>query len=266
VSIELKAPVTELYCDTVQGEGQSIGKLCSFIRFTGCIRTCSWCDSAHTWKKGMIQSTKMSVDKIVCFLAEGNARHLIITGGEPMMHQDKAYFTDMIKNLSTLGFTFEIETEGSFVPNSILTQLWSAGKLQINCSPKLKSAGMGDLSDDYAKPVLPVLAQRVTLSDNLAKPPTDMVSSLSVLYGYGAIFKFVVADDADAIEAFSLLKKAIPNVDWSDLRKRVYFMPLGERRQEQLDTMNQILDMSIQYGVNFSPRLHILRWDNKKGV
>jgi len=245
----LKAPITEIYTDTLQGEGSTVGKLCSFIRYTGCHRECSWCDSKQTWKPGMIETRKMSVQEQVDFLVAGKARRLIITGGEPLLHQDKPYFQELIKALFSEGFCFEVETEGTHAPNRFLAMAAHSG-LQFNCSPKLKLAGMGDLSDEYAKKL----------------PFYVSATSLSMLYGLGAIFKFVVVSADDVVEALALLHKAIPDSDTNQLRKRMYIMPEGVTREVQLERMLAVIDLAIEYGVNFSPRLHVLRWNDKKGV
>jgi 7-carboxy-7-deazaguanine synthase len=247
---ELKAPVTEIYVDTVQGEGQSIGKLCSFIRYTGCNRSCNFCDSRHTWKPGEIQTSKWSVRAQIDFLMQGQARRLIITGGEPLLHQDKPYFQELIKQLSNKGWSFEIETEGTNAPNAFLCNAVHVGLLQFNVSPKLKLAGMGDLSEEYARVL----------------PTWKSATSLSQFFLNRAIFKFVVNVEEDVQEAFALLKKAIPNHNEDLVRNQIYLMPEGETREKQLEKLSIVLDLAIKYGVNFSPRLHVLRWDNKKAV
>jgi len=257
----LKAPITELYTDTVQGEGSTIGKLSSFVRFTGCHRSCAWCDSSHTWKPGSIQTTKMPVEDILTKLRSGKAKNIILTGGEPLLHQDKPYFKAIIEGLPDC--TFEIETEGSHAPNRLLVGLAAHKVLQINCSPKLRHAGMGDLSAEY----LAQTAFRYRLE--MAEPLPHPQSSLAALWDARAIFKFVVRNEDDVLEAIDLMKRAVVGYyvsDEDDVRHRIYIMPEGVTKAHQLETMDGILDLAIKHGVNFSPRLHVLRWDSKKGV
>lgn len=47
---------------------------------------------------------------------------------------------------------------------------------------------------------------------------------------------------------------------------RVWLMPLGARRQEQQQRMAAVWELCVRHGFNFSPRLHILTFNDKKGV
>src|ERR1700679_3627945 len=89
-------PLTEMYVDVLQGEGVTAGSPCSFLRFTGCDLTCDWCDSKHTWKKGEFVTFKKTSTEVAKFLNEGMSRKLVFTGGEPMLHQNKPYFEELI--------------------------------------------------------------------------------------------------------------------------------------------------------------------------
>jgi 7-carboxy-7-deazaguanine synthase len=165
----------------------------------------------------------------------GQARLLILTGGEPLLHQDKSYFKAIL-GWYTRGWEYEIETEGTFKPNELVRSMIDSGLLRINCSPKLTSAGMGDLTKDYLES-LPVI---------LELP--------------GSILKLVVSDEQSVLEALTLAEKVGANPS------QVYLMPEGTTSTRQLELLPLIYDLAAKYGVNFTPRLHVLRWDNKKGV
>ena len=47
---------------------------------------------------------------------------------------------------------------------------------------------------------------------------------------------------------------------------RVWLMPLGRNRKEQLARMPMVWDLCVKYGYCMSPRLHILTHDCKKGI
>lgn len=47
---------------------------------------------------------------------------------------------------------------------------------------------------------------------------------------------------------------------------RVWLMPLGQNREEQLSRMPMVWDLCVKYGYCMSPRLHILTHDRRKGV
>jgi len=249
----LAAPLSEMYVDTIQGEGATVGKLSSFVRFTGCHRSCSWCDSPHTWRKGEISTKRIEINEIVKFLEQGKATNVILTGGEPLLHQDKSYFQTLVNKLFERMFSLEIETEGTFFPTKLLLDAAKLGQLRFNCSPKLKHAGMGDLSSEYSA------------SDSYGQTSLE-----SIYYSRAGIFKFVVQSEDDVKEAFELLKKA--RLDPQDvttgsfIRQKIYLMPEGNTRSVQLQKQNEVIDLALKYGVNFSPRLHVLRWDSLRGV
>jgi 7-carboxy-7-deazaguanine synthase len=243
---KLFMPITEMYCDVLQGEGSTVGTPCSFLRFTGCDLECSWCDSKHTWKPGQIVTTRKSVQEVVKFLRAGKARKLVFTGGEPMLHQDKTYFGELIKLLDEgYNWEYEMETNGLHVPNSIVSELAQQGRFQINCSPKLMNAGMGDLSDKYVQ-----------------------AGAFPKIWALAGIFKFVIKDKADLDEALALMNKVFhfPVTTSPAYRSQIYLMPEGETRELQLERLPLVYDLAASYGLNFSPRLHVLRHDNAKAV
>ena len=76
--------------------------------------------------------------------------------------------------------------------------------------------------------------------------------------GVADAFKFVVGDDFGAVEAF-VAKYGISN-------EKVWIMPLGASRAAQLGRFSAVWKFCAEKKFNFSPRLHILAFDNKKGV
>ncbi len=47
---------------------------------------------------------------------------------------------------------------------------------------------------------------------------------------------------------------------------RIWLMPLGGNREEQITGMPLVWDLCVRYGYCMSPRLHILAHDRKKGI
>lgn len=116
---------------SIQGEGPNMGKPAIFLRFGACNLRCTWCDSKFTWDPKVQDNYQTTVQKIVKKIKRYPCKHLVITGGEPMLQQ-KA-IADLLRTLP--GYTTEIETNGS-IPCQISRFLE-----QINCSPKLKNSG-----------------------------------------------------------------------------------------------------------------------------
>jgi organic radical activating enzyme len=163
-----------------------------------------------------------------------------------MLHQDKPYFERLIDILEeSYRWDYEMETNGLHNPNRIISDLASEGRLQINCSPKLKNAGMGDLSENYAA-----------------------AGTFPKIWALGGIFKFVIQNEECLLEAIVLLDKAFHQsiLESAAYREHIYLMPEGETREQQMERLPLVYDLAIKYGVNFSPRLHVLRHDNAKAV
>src|SRR4051812_10229134 len=79
--------VAELFY-SIQGEGKLAGVPSFFVRASGCNLRCTWCDTPYTsWEP---EGKEMKVAEIVAAAREHSARHVVITGGEPMIMPDIA--------------------------------------------------------------------------------------------------------------------------------------------------------------------------------
>jgi len=99
-------PVMEAFY-TLQGEGYHQGKAAYFIRLGGCDVGCVWCDVKDSWDANA--HPIRSIDEIVNGAKENPAGLVVITGGEPLMHD----LTDLTATLHKEGFQTNIETSGS---------------------------------------------------------------------------------------------------------------------------------------------------------
>lgn len=71
--------------NSIQGEGFYQGKAAYFIRLGGCDINCPWCDVKESWeadKHPLIDKEKLKED-----ISASNAEIVIVTGGEPLLHQ-----------------------------------------------------------------------------------------------------------------------------------------------------------------------------------
>jgi 7-carboxy-7-deazaguanine synthase len=98
-------PVVEVF-HSVQGEGFWTGTNALFIRLAGCDVGCQWCDTKESWS--MRQHPQHSVDKLVAAVQEVMPKIVVITGGEPLMHDltpltDRIHSTDVSIHLETSG-------------------------------------------------------------------------------------------------------------------------------------------------------------------
>jgi len=49
-------------------------------------------------------------------------------------------------------------------------------------------------------------------------------------------------------------------------KRQVFLMPEGKTKEEQLNKMEMVAKYAKVNGYNISPRLHVLIYDNKRGV
>ena len=99
---------------TIQGEGFHQGRAAYFIRLAGCDVGCVWCDVKESWDRDLYP--EKSVEEIVGEAKKFPGKLIVITGGEPTLHN-----LDLLtKTLKKEGFETNIETSGS----SALTGTW----------------------------------------------------------------------------------------------------------------------------------------------
>ena len=98
--------VSEIF-RSLQGEGKSQGRPCTFIRLAGCNLRCAWCDTSYAWEGG----EKMSVMEVLDRVWLLNGRQICITGGEPLLQRED--LLELLKKFRLHGYTVEIETNGT---------------------------------------------------------------------------------------------------------------------------------------------------------
>ncbi|MBO0929543.1 7-carboxy-7-deazaguanine synthase QueE [Fibrella aquatilis] len=98
-------PVMEAFY-TLQGEGAFSGRAAYFIRLGGCDVGCHWCDVKESWDVNA--HPRQTIDELVAGALQYPGRMVVITGGEPLMHD----LTTLTNALQTAGFQTNIETSG----------------------------------------------------------------------------------------------------------------------------------------------------------
>lgn len=92
---------------SIQGEGTHTGKPSYFIRLAGCDVNCHWCDVKDSW--GINENQFKTVKEIVNDVLKSPAEIIIITGGEPLMHD----LTDLTNALKENNKKIHLETSGT---------------------------------------------------------------------------------------------------------------------------------------------------------
>jgi organic radical activating enzyme len=225
--------ISEIF-PSVQGEGPNAGKAAVFLRMAMCNLTCEWCDTKYTWDWKNYDYEKevkeISSEQVERELLSHGIRHLVLTGGEPMLQQH--LLVPLLSSLKDLGFFIEVETNGTISPLSELVAIVD----QWNLSPKLENSG----------------------NPNPVREKPEIYSFFSHLSN--AYFKYVVDAPEDLAEIQMLAEKyAIPV-------GRIILMPEA-RTQEELATKGDWLEQSSkQLGYLFSTRLQIQLWGDRRGT
>lgn len=231
-----RMPVSEIF-SSIQGEGRWSGYPAAFVRLAYCNLGCIWCDTRFTWDKDKFAATeRLSPDQVVQKVlkalpldASRSSVHVVITGGEPMLHQKQ--IPNLIELLKGAGFGFvEIETNGTIEPTTRMCDVIS----WWNCSPKLSNNGLPTESN------LNESAIRKILSTGRAD------------------FKFVIRTGGDIDEVRRDYLPLIPS-------ENIMLMAEGSSVGAQAAAMPVVLEACRQFGFRFSPRLHIMAWGNERG-
>jgi 7-carboxy-7-deazaguanine synthase len=106
INNSITLPVMEHFY-TLQGEGFHQGRAAYFIRLGGCDVGCVWCDVKDSWDAGKHPLWK--IKDIVAEVEKTNTKLVVITGGEPLMHD----LTNLTNVLKAKGFETNIETSGA---------------------------------------------------------------------------------------------------------------------------------------------------------
>jgi len=231
-----KLIVSEIFY-SIQGEGPNAGKPAVFLRLAGCNLKCEWCDTKYAITSTRTSAiTSYSAEQILKKIKSYPCKHLVITGGEPLLQQDG--LIELLKKLK--GYYVEIETNGSIPLKANLSYRAKSRRSraivtkpryeQINCSPKLKNSK----NCPYSLKI---------------SPKNDKV-----------IYKFVAQNKRDLKDIRQyILDNGIP-------RHKVYLMPEGVNKKIVQERSKWIIEACKKENYNFSPRLHVMLWGNKRGV
>jgi 7-carboxy-7-deazaguanine synthase len=211
---------------SVQGEGLLTGAESVFVRTSGCNLRCWFCDTPYTsWQP---EGGDISIDEIVALVEEWDCRHVVVTGGEPMLW---AELIPLCARLREIGRHITIETAGTLY-------LPAACDL-MSISPKFASSA-------------PPASEHPHWSRRHARERhrPDVVRRLVREREYQV--KFVIDTPADLDEMMAYLVE-IPEI----ARDRVLLMPQGTG-QEALDARAEWLRPYCEaHGLIFCPRKQI---------
>jgi 7-carboxy-7-deazaguanine synthase len=217
--------IAEIYL-SIQGEGFLTGTESVFVRASGCNLRCWFCDTPFaSWTP---EGEDLSTAEIVAQVEEHHCRHVVLTGGEPMLF---AELVPLAAVLRRRGYHVTIETAGTL-------------DLPVECdlislSPKLANSTPS-----------PRRQPRWSRRHNETRNVPHVIRRLVRDYEYQV--KFVIDGPADCKEVREYLDR-FPEID----RGRVMLMPQGtdaELLARQAEWLRPYCD---ETGFRFCPRRQI---------
>ena len=97
--------LTEIFL-SLQGEARDAGWPTVFVRLTGCPLRCQYCDTAYAFHGGQW----WEIDDILSEVASHGARHVCVTGGEPLAQKRSL---QLLSRLCDAGYSVSLETSGA---------------------------------------------------------------------------------------------------------------------------------------------------------
>jgi 7-carboxy-7-deazaguanine synthase len=232
-----KIVISEIFGPTFQGEGPSVGRVCSFLRLGGCNLHCRWCDTPYTWDwlgrngaKYQIAQELSNMDWRDAWqeLQSHGTSMIVVTGGEPLLQQRA--LRPLLEAAKTAGCRIEVETAGTMVPIDSVVELVDC----FSVSVKLSNSGNAPRQRIRDAPI-----RRLAHSGK-------------------AIWKFVACDVVD-LEEVDQLAAAF------DLQP-IWIMPEGVEADILCTRAAELAQEVLARGWNMTTRLQILIWGAKRGV
>lgn len=217
---------------SLQGEGMLAGVGSFFVRTSGCNLRCRWCDTPYTsW---VPEGSRRSVRDLYLEAEASGVRHVVITGGEPLLQREIGELTARFREG---GFHITVETAGTVDP-SFDCDLLSVSPKTANSDPP------GSSRDRHRR----LRADRDPLRRLLRRFPEHQL-------------KFVIEDSDDLPEVLAVLESiggAAPS--------RVLLMAQGRTAAEVAERAPRVAALCLEHGFRYTPRLHLDLFGGGRGV
>lgn len=224
---------------SIQGEGELTGVPSVFVRTSGCNLRCRWCDTPYaSWSP---EGTEMEVGGILREVEKHPARHVVLTGGEPMIARN---IRDLAAGLRSAGYHITIETAGTVAPAGIACDLASISPKFGNSTPV-----PGSIAPAWIHKHESTRHNPEVLREWIREYPAFQI-------------KLVVTDEQDASEALAALRRGIPDIP----KWKIHLMPEGTDPGTLAARETWLIDFCKQNGYRYCQRLHIRLFGNTKGT
>jgi 7-carboxy-7-deazaguanine synthase len=223
---------------SLQGEGELTGVPSVFVRTSGCNLRCAWCDTPYaSWNpEGEIRTIPQIIAEVESHPA---ARHVVLTGGEPMIAKDVHALAAELKGG---GRHLTIETAATVAPDGIACDLASLSPKLLNSAPD------------------PLAHSAWRRKHEATRWQPDVVRAWVDRYAYQ--FKFVVArpEDVDELEhMLAALDREVP-------RHKVLLMPEATSLERMRERAAWLGELCKARGYRYAHRLHIELYGHRRGT
>lgn len=259
-------PINELYV-AVQGEGSRAGRPTIVIRTLGCTHRCwfqeegGYCDAwNNSWK---LEKGKYTFQDIIeMYNNNPHITEMMLTGGAPTMHPDLVL--SLLSLCEDKGLFMTMETEGSHY----LDFGTSRNHFDIEY-PRFQRNLLISLSPKFSNSI-PKIGNTTPWGTTVTQKTVDKHNKDRM--NYEVMEKWIknyeyhykpVWDGEDTKTwneiRYSISRLKIPN-------DRVWLMPAGDSRDKLIATYPKVIQACQTYGYNFSPRPHIIAFDQDRLV
>ena len=229
--------ISELFF-SIQGEGELTGVPSVFVRTSGCNLRCRWCDTKYaSWKP---EGENVTINDLLDKVCSYPARHVVISGGEPMIAKGIKDFTRLLKDS---GKHITIETAGTIAPNGIQCDLASLSPKLSDSTPK-----EGDISKEWI--------------DRHESKRLDYGILSEWVNSYNFQLKFVVSKEEEIKE----IQNVISRIKGKILPEKVLLMPEGIDSDTVRSRYDLLIDLCKENGYRLCNRLHIDLFGNTPGT
>ncbi|MBI2890333.1 MAG: 7-carboxy-7-deazaguanine synthase QueE [Nitrospirae bacterium] len=239
--------ISEIFA-SIQGEGRLAGTPSVFVRTSFCNLRCRWCDTPYTsWTPEFEWMDAASLgERVERLSAEHGTRHLVLTGGEPLLQAEA--LRPLCERWWHEGYHLTLETNATiFEPLAVHL---------ASLSPKLRHS-IPDTSQNGHGPELSFWHARTRLQPDVIRSFLDRYNGGN---GRDCQVKFVVESERELGEIDSLAAQIpIP-------REKILLMPQVVETAKIPRAYASIRELCRRTGFGFSPRLHIERFGNRRGT
>jgi 7-carboxy-7-deazaguanine synthase len=227
--------ISELF-HSIQGEGKLMGVPSAFVRVSGCNLRCAWCDTPYaSWNP---DGQEMDIPTVVQRVRAFGAKHIVITGGEPLIMPEIEELVTLLKEASC---HVTVETAGT-IYKRLKLDLASISPKLFNSTPRERDGGRFAQAHEEHRLNPAAIQQFMDTSPEFQ-------------------LKFVVNSEQDLSEISQLLT-SIRGWKPSD----VLLMPEGIDAHTLAGRAEWIVKACKTHGYRFCPRLHVELYGHQRGV